>query len=106
MTGERRLFHENSFGNAWQCNCAEAVHLQFGNIALLLSHPQLSDFATYISETLTLESGVEDKDSRCIYLPTRDLALMFVLSYSELQLLDEILSQTTLSLEIDKMLNN
>ena len=101
----QRLFHENGFGYARQCACSEAVHLHFGNIALLLSHPQLYDFSTYITGT-ALEACTEDKDARCIYIPTRDLSLMFALSYNELLQLEEILSQTLMQIEIDKLLTN
>ena len=102
----QRLFHENEFGYARQCTCSEAVHLHFGNVALLLSYPQVFDFSAFISGTVVQEAGVEDRDERCIYLPTRDLALMFAVSYEELLMLDEILSQTLMMIEIDKLLSN
>ena len=102
----QRLFHENEFGYARQCTCADAVHLHFGNIALLLSYPQLFDFSAFISGTIAQEASVEDGEARCIYLPTRDLSLMFAVSYRELLMLDEILSQTVMMIEIDKLLSN
>jgi hypothetical protein len=106
MTDERRLFHQNAFGHAWQCRCGDAVHIQFGNVALLLSHSQLREFTSYIGDTVGEESSVGDRYSRNIYIPTRDLALMFVMTYTELRMLDEILNQTLIAIEIDKMLSN
>jgi len=106
MAEGQRYFHQNLFGFARQCTCAEAIQLHFGNIALLLSHPQLKDFSAFVTETIMHESAVEDRTARCIYLPTRDMALMFALSYTELLLLDEILNQTIMMIEIDKLLSN
>jgi hypothetical protein len=106
MAEGQQLFHENAFGFARQCRCAGAIHLHFGNIALLLSHSQLLDFSAFVSETLLQESAIEDWDARCIYLPTRDMALMFALTYNELLLLDEILNQSILMIQIDKLLSN
>ena len=106
MAEGQRLFHQNAFGFARQCTCADAIHLHFGNIALLVSHSQLIDFSAFVSDTLKQESAVEDTDDRCIYLPTRDMALMFALTYKELLLLDEILNQSILMIQIDKLLSN
>lgn len=102
----RRLFHENEFGYARQCSCSDAVHLHFGNVALLLNYPQVYDFSAFISGTVTQEVGVADRDLRCIYLPTRDLYLMFAMTYRELLMLEEILSQTMMMIEIDNLLTN
>jgi hypothetical protein len=101
----QRLFCENAFGFARRCVCSDAVHLHFGNIALLLSHRHLYDFSAYITGTAR-DACTEDKDARCIYIPTRDLSLMFALSYNELLQLEEILSQTMMLIEIDKLLSN
>jgi len=106
MANCQRYFHQNAFGLARQCTCADAIHLHFGNVALLLNHPQLKDFSAFVTETLMHESAVEDRDARCIYLPTRDMALMFALSHTELLQLDEILNQTIMIIEIDKLLSN
>ena len=106
MAEGQRYFHQNEFGFARQCTCADAIHLHFGNIALLLNYSQLRDFSAFVTETLMHESAIEDRDERSIYLPTRDMALMFALSYTELLLLDEILNQTTMTIEIDKLLSN
>jgi len=105
MAGSQRLFHENVFGFARQCACSDGIHLHFGNIALLLNHSQLYDFSAYITGTAR-EACTEDKNTRCIYIPTRDLSLMFALSYNELLQLEEILSQTLMLIEIDKLLSN
>ena len=100
------LYQENEFGYARQCICSEAVHLHFGNVAPLLSYPEVFDFSAFISGTVVQEPGMEDRDARCIYLPTRDLSIMFAVSYRELLMLDEILSQTLMIIEIDKLLSN
>ena len=73
------LFHENDFGYARQCTCSAAVPLHFGNVALVLNYTQVFDFLAIIFGTEVQEAGVEDRDARWIYLPTRDLALMFEL---------------------------
>jgi hypothetical protein len=106
MHKEQQYVHQNAFGFSRKCTCANAVHVHFGNIALLLSHSQLRDFSVFVSETAMSETCCENTNDRNIYLPTRDMALMFALSYSELILLDEILSQTVLTIEIDNLLSN
>ena len=106
MIEGQRYFHRNEYGFAGQCTCADAIHLHFGNIALLLNHSQLKDFSAFVTETLMHASTGEDRDARSIYLPTRDMALMFALSYRELLFLDEILNHTIMMIEIDKLLSN
>jgi hypothetical protein len=73
MAEGQRFFHQYAFGFARQGTCADARHSNSGNIALLLSHSQVFDSPAFVSETLTQESAVEDRDDRCIYLPTRHM---------------------------------
>ncbi|MFZ6013096.1 MAG: hypothetical protein ACOYXT_22325 [Bacteroidota bacterium] len=100
-----RIYHQNSFGQARKCTCHGAVHITFGTVSLLLSKTQLSGFATWIAEALMSECDVEDRDERCIYLPTRDYCLMFAMTYNELISLSEILDQTALMIQIEDSLS-
>jgi hypothetical protein len=99
-----KTYHQNEFGFSRKCTCHGAVHVNFGNVSLLLSKPQVSDFTEYIVEALISEWGVDDPNERCIYLPTRDYALMFAMTYQELEYLYEILDQTLLMMEVDDTL--
>ncbi len=99
-----KIYHKNEFGCSRKCICSGAVHINFGNVSVLLSRPQVSDFATYTAEALMSECDIEDRDERCIYLPTRDALLMFVMTYNELKGLSEILDQTLLMMEVDDAL--
>lgn len=104
MYGER-LYYKSEFGFSRRCNChAGAVHVHFGNIALLLTHQQISDFSRYIGDTVICESEVEDRDERSIHLPTRDHSISFALSYNELKLVVDILEHTLLMIEVDQAL--
>lgn len=105
MYCSNRSYHYNEVGFSRPCHCQDAVHLTFGNVSLLLSKLQIKDFTTYISETLITERDVEDHDSRCIHLPTRDQCLMFSMSYNELKKLFEILENTCVMIEVEDALN-
>ena len=75
-------------------------------MSLLLSKQQLWDFSEYIVEAVTrCESDMEDPDIRDIYIPTRDLCIMFTLSYNELKNLQDLAQQTILMLQIDEALD-
>jgi hypothetical protein len=97
-------YHQNDFGFAKKCTCHNAVHLNFGNVSLLLSHAQVSDFSLYIQETLATEDCLADHDERAIYIPTRDFSMMFAMSYNELKKLFEILDHTLLMIEVEEAL--
>jgi hypothetical protein len=101
-----RLYHSNEFGFSRECTCQQAVHVAFGTVSLLLSHFQLENLAAYITETLAVECRLNDHNERCIYIPTRDSSLMFVMTYNELRQLSEILDQTQIMLQIDEALND
>ena len=96
--------YKNKFGFSHKCECNDAVHINFGTVSVLLNRAQVSDFATYIAETLISECDAEDHDARNIYLPTRDFFIMFAMTYNELKWLSEILDQTLLMIEIDEVL--
>ena len=104
MECTNRIYHKNELGFSRKCTCSGAVHINFGNVSVLLNRPQVSDFATYTAEALVAECAIEDRDERCIYLPTRDDFLMFVMTYNELKGLSEILDQTLLMMEVDDAL--
>jgi len=105
MECSERIYHQNAFGCSRRCVCHNAVHLNFGNISLLLSRTQLHDFAEYISDAVVgCRLDTEDPDVRDIYIPTRDLCILFALSYNELKALLELAEQTLLSLQIDDAL--
>lgn len=101
-----KTYHQNSFGSARKCTCHAAVHVCFGTVSLLLSRPQVSDFAMFITEALLSGCDVEDRDERNIFLPTRDYCLMFALTYNELSSLSEILDQTLMMMEVDDALSH
>ncbi|MBA4057234.1 MAG: hypothetical protein C0490_21150 [Marivirga sp.] len=101
-----KFYHKNKFGYSLKCECHGAVHVTFGTVSLLLSRPQVSDFACCIAEAIMSECDVEDRNSRSIFLPTRDYFLMFAMTYNELKLLSEILDQTLLMMEIGDVLNS
>jgi hypothetical protein len=100
-----RIYHQNDLGCSRRCTCHNAVHLNFGNISLLLSKTQLEDFAKYMYEAVTscLLDG-DEPDARDIYIPTRDLCIHFVLSFNELKALLDLSEQTLLCLQIDEAL--
>lgn len=106
MKCPEKIYHQNEFGFTRRCQCHNAVHLNFGNISLLLSKSQLSDFSHYISEAVTsCQLDMDDPDERDIYLPTRDLCIFFVLSYNELKFLLDLTEQTLVMLQIDDVLS-
>jgi hypothetical protein len=104
MTCSTRVYQKNEFGFTRKCSCHNAVHLNFGTISLLLTLEHFQKFASYITNTLEIECSVYDYDERCIYLPTRDNALMFALTYNELRLLSDVLDTTLVMIEVDHVL--
>lgn len=100
------VYHQNNLGWVRKCTCHNAVHLNFGNVSLLLGRQQLHDFAEYLSEAL-IECSMEAElpDSREIYIPTRDLCIHFLLSYNELRDLLELAEQTLMMLQVEEALS-
>ena len=106
MECTQKIYHENDFGFTRKCTCQDAVHVHFGNVAVLLNHAQLREFSSYIFETLRLHVDIRNRDERCIYIPTRDCTLMFTLRYSELKLLNDILENTVLMIDVEAVLSH
>jgi len=101
-----RIYHQNEFGWTRKCTCHKAVHLNFGNVSLLLSHQQLGDFSEYIYDAvIRCSHGTEYPDVRDIFIPTRDLCIVFTVSYNELRKLLELTEQTLLMLQVDEALD-
>jgi hypothetical protein len=106
MECPERIYHQNEFGWTRKCFCHNAVHLNFGNVSLLLSHEQLRDFSEYICDAvIRCKRETDDPDVRDFHIPTRDLCILFVLSYNELMMLLELTEQTLLVLQIDEALD-
>ena len=106
MDCPERIYHHNEFGWTQKCACHNAVHLNFGTVSLLLSHQQLSDFSEYIYHAvIRCKQETDDADMRDIHIPTRDLCIMFVISYNELKMLLELTEQTILMIQIDEALD-
>lgn len=81
--------------------------MNFGNASLLLSKQQLSDFTEYIYEAVVqCKHDDSDPDVRDIYIPTRDLCILFALSYNELLGLLELTEQTLIMLQVEEALYN
>lgn len=100
------VFHQNKLGKAEKCTFQNAVHLTFGNVTLLLTYEQVTEILTCVESILGNESEIEDRDERSLYIPTRDHALMFAMTYHEVADLHEILEQTLLMWEVDEILNH
>jgi hypothetical protein len=105
MNCSSTVFHQNRFGKAERCTFQDAVHLTFGNVALLLSRHQVAELESYLETIIKSESDIENRDDRCLYIPTKDHTLMFVMSYHELIELNEIIEHTLLMWEVDELLN-
>jgi len=106
MACSERIYHQNEFGWTLKCACHNAVHLNFGNVSLLLSHQQLGDFSEYIYDAvIRCKKETDDPDIRDIHIPTRDLCILFVISYNELKKLLELTEQTLLMVQIDEALD-
>ena len=105
MEEEEKVYHENQLGCTRKCTCYHAVHVNFGNISLLLSKQQLRDFNLYVQEAvLECRKSSIDRNARDIFIPTRDLCIMFAMSYNELLLLQELTDETLLMIEVEEAL--
>ncbi|HEY8933846.1 MAG TPA: DUF6686 family protein [Cyclobacteriaceae bacterium] len=104
MNCSDNIYHQNNFGFARKCTCQGAVHVNFGNVSILLNREQIHDFLQYITDAIMSSCDVTNHDDRSIYLPTRDYCLMFALTYNELNALAEILDQTLLMMEVEDVL--
>ena len=61
------------------------------------------DFSEYIyAAVIRCKQETDDPDMRDIHIPTRDLCILFVVSYNELKMLLELAEQTILMLQIDE----
>lgn len=97
------IYHQNEFGWTRKCSRHNAVHLNFGNVPLLLSQEQLSDFSEYIYDVvIRCKRETDDPDVRDFHILTRDLCILFVLSYNELRKLLELTEQTLLTSQIGR----
>jgi hypothetical protein len=106
MESFEKVYHENKFGCTRKCTCHNAVHVNFGNVSLLLSKQQLADFSEYIYEAVVQCSQDNvDPDVRDIFIPTRDLCILFALSYNELLQLLDLTEQTLIMLQVDEALS-
>jgi hypothetical protein len=106
MDCPEKIYHQNELGCTRRCTCHNAIHLNFGNVSLLLSKSQLSDFSEYISEAVVSCSlDMNYPDARDIYLPTRDFCILFAVSYNELKNLLDLTEQTLLMLQVDDVLS-
>lgn len=107
MECSEKIYHTNEFGCSRKCICHNAVHLIFGNVSLLLSKQQLSDFSQYISDAVySCRLDDSDPDTRDIYIPTRDLCILFAMSYNELKSLLELTEHTLIMLQVDEALHS
>src|SRR5688572_15195737 len=105
MKFQERIYHQNAFGWTRKCTCHNAVHLNFGNVSLLLSTQQLSDFSEYVYEAVVrCKQETDDPDMPDIHIPTRDPCIQFIVSYNELKYLLGLAEQTLLMLQIDEAL--
>lgn len=106
MDCSEKIYHQNAYGFSRRCACHNAVHLNFGNVSLLLSKQQLYDFAEYIADAI-VECRLSDEhpDERDIYIPTRDLCILFSVSYNELKSLLELAQQTLIMIQVDEALS-
>lgn len=99
-----KIYHANAFGHSRKCECQQAVHVNFGTVALLLNKFQISEFGKFIAETVEAGMAVEDPDHRCFCIPTSDHCLMIAMTYNELKALSELLDETLLMVEIEEVL--
>ena len=105
MDCSEKIYHENKIGYTRKCTCHNAVHLIFGNVSLLLSKQQLQDFSQYIYEAmLEWKCDIVDPDARDIFIPTRDLCILFAMTYNELLSLLELTEETLMMLQVDEAL--
>jgi hypothetical protein len=83
------------------------VHVNFGNISILLSKPQLIEFSEYLNDTSgCFQDDGFSLDDRNIYIPTRDPSLMFMVSYRELSGLLELAEHTIIMLQVEEALSS
>lgn len=107
MYCSQKLYHTNEFGTTSKCDCLDAVHVVFGTVSILLTRQQCRDFARYIAEAVENTSfSVSDVNERCVYIPTRDDALLFALTFVELNQLDDLLHHTMLMMEVEDALTS
>lgn len=105
MEQDEKIYHENELGCTRKCTCYHAVHVNFGNVSLLLSKQQLRDFNQYVQEAIDqCRKTSTDRNAREIFIPTRDLCIMFAMSYNELLLLQELADETLMMIEVEEAL--
>ncbi|HEX8348674.1 MAG TPA: DUF6686 family protein [Hymenobacter sp.] len=102
-----QFFHHNDFGYCARCPRTQYLHLCFGNLALATTPNEFDYFREQIG-AIYKERRLQpsDPDERCIAVrtPVQKLAMVFTLT--ELAQLWEILENTALLLEVEKILTD
>ncbi|OON70155.1 DUF6686 family protein [Hymenobacter sp. CRA2] len=102
----RHCLHSNEFGCALRCPSGCCVHLYFGNVALAVKPHELPPWLHTVQDLYSRHAldALAEPDTRRISLcsPVDNLTLVF--SLNELVWLHDLLTSTTILLEVERIL--
>ncbi|OUJ72682.1 DUF6686 family protein [Hymenobacter crusticola] len=100
-----QFFHHNDFGYCARCPRTQHLHLCFGNLALAATLDDFFLFKEHIGAIYYEQHLLpKDPEERCIAVRTPAQKMAMVFTAIELAQLWEILENTALLLEVEKIL--
>jgi len=102
-----QFFHHNDFGYCARCPRTRHLHLCFGNLALAATPEDFRLFKDHIGAVYQQQYALPtDPDERCVAVRTPVQKMAMVFTPTELAQLWEILENTALLLEVEKILTD
>lgn len=98
-----KVLHHNESGYALRCEHCGCIQLAFGTTVLALTIDEFYAFKESISGSFETCDAMCCRKQKTIYIPTRENAITLIYTPEELEKLDELLNQSSLALEIEKL---
>lgn len=101
-----KTLHHNEFGYVAKCKKCNHIQLAFGTVAMIQEEEEFYQFKKYVSKHLTANYSEYETicpNQKSIYLQTPLNNIRFSFSKNELKQLNELLDQSNLMLEIEKI---
>lgn len=101
-----KTLHHNELGYVAKCKKCNHIQLAFGTVAITQEEGELYQFKKFISKHLATNNSENETicpNQKNIYLQTPVSNILFVFSKNELKLLNELLEQSILMLEVEKI---
>ncbi|MBE7441744.1 MAG: hypothetical protein KF732_06545 [Flavobacteriales bacterium] len=99
-----KILTENNNGFIVQCLACEHIQLGFGTSLINFSEEDYFDFHLQVRDFLKRKIKISNRKEKCIYLNTYSENSKMVLSYNELMMLTELLTEASNLLIVKNLL--